>query len=171
MAASYTDLRSGRVANLKRGRMETRRIRRLERQRSRRVILGSIALAAIGVAVGLTLPRSTAVSALILAVALPGLASIAVRTESFAPMHGLHRVVRLPVRSAVSATLESWWSRVVGTIRAIWSRTHRVASVPREDDEAQAWWGSPRDHDPPMASVSPDALVADLVQSGPRKSP
>src|SRR5256885_1228787 len=100
--------------------METRRIRRLDRRRSRRAIVVMIALGAIGVAVGLTLPRSTTASALILAVAVPSLATIALRAESFAPTHGLHHVVRLPMRSAVSATMESFWSRVVGTTRSIW---------------------------------------------------
>jgi hypothetical protein len=108
--------------------------------------MAMILLGAIGVAVGLTLPRSATASALVLAVAVPSLAILVLGAESLAPMHGLHRVVRLPLRSAVSATLESYWSRVAGSARGIWGRTSGVASTPREDldDDAVAWWGSSR---------------------------
>src|SRR5438552_18106452 len=96
--------------------METRRIRRLERRRTRRVALTIIALAGLGLAIGLALPRNTLASALLSSMAIAVLVMIALRGDEFAPTHGLRHVVRLPMRSAVSATLESFWSRFVGAV-------------------------------------------------------
>ena len=134
--------------------METRRIRRLERRRTRRVALAIIALAGLGVAIGLALPRNPFASALLSSAAITVLVFIALRGDAIAPTHGLHRVVRLPMQSAVSSTLESFWSRFAGTTRAL---SHvLVGALPRStpvpldleelDDEAEAWWGAPRDH-------------------------
>jgi hypothetical protein len=109
--------------------METRRIRRLERRRSRHAAAVTVAVGAIGVAVGLMFPRNDAASALILAVAFPILATTALRAGSFTCMHGLRRVVRLPMRSAISATLESYWSRVVGTTHSMWNRTSHATVI------------------------------------------
>jgi hypothetical protein len=134
--------------------METRRIRRLERRRTRRVALAIIALAGLGLAVGLALPRNQFASALLSGVAIAVLVVIALRDDAIAPTHGLRHVVRLPVQSAVSATLESFWSRFVGTIRAraraLVGALPRSTPVPLElddalDDEAEAWWGTSRE--------------------------
>src|SRR5437764_3823114 len=99
--------------------METRRIRRLERRRTRRVALTVIALAGLGMALGLALPRNPLASALLSSAAVAVLVVIALRRDAVAPTHGLRHVVRLPVQSAVSATLESLRSRFVGTIRVL----------------------------------------------------
>jgi hypothetical protein len=134
--------------------METRRIRRLERRRTRRVALAISSLAGLGLAVGLALPRNTLASALLSSMAIAVLVVIALRGDAFAPTHGLRHVVRLPMPSAVSATLESFWSRFVGTARAL-SRA-LVGALPRStpvpldldeelDDEAEEWWGAPRE--------------------------
>jgi hypothetical protein len=130
--------------------METRRIRRLERRRTRRVALAIIALAGLGLAIGLALPRNTLASALLSSMAIAVLVVIALRGDDFAPTHGLRHVVRLPMPSAVSATLESFWSRFVGTVRgllrALFHALPRSTPVPLDlddeiDEEAAAWWG------------------------------
>ena len=87
--------------------METRRIRRLERRRSQRIITTALALGAVGVAVGLALPRNPTASALTLVLAAGALAAIALHADSAAPSHGLRHVVRLPIRSAVAASVAS----------------------------------------------------------------
>ena len=103
--------------------METRRIRRLERRRSQRIIATTVALGAVGVAVGLALPRNPTASTLTLVLAVGALAAIALRADSAAPSHGLRHVVRLPIRSAVAASVASLSSRVVGTLRVMWRTT------------------------------------------------
>ncbi len=90
LTCPYTLHRSGRVANLKRGRMETRRILRLERQRAHRTALLALMCAALGVGVGMMLPRSTIASVVLLASAAVCLAAVAVA----------RRIVRPPPRSA-----------------------------------------------------------------------
>ena len=134
--------------------METRRIRRLERRRTRRVALAIIALAGLGVAIGLALPRNPFASALLSCAAIAVLAVIALRDDAVAPTHGLHHVVRLPMRSALSATVEPFRSRFVGTLRArsraLVGALPRSTPVPLDledelDDEAAAWWGAPHD--------------------------
>ena len=134
--------------------METRRIRRLERRRTRRIALAIISLAGLSMAIGLALPRNTFASVLLSSAAIAVLLVIVVRGDAVAPTHGLRHVVRLPMQSAASATLESLWSRFTGTVRAL-SRAF-VRTLPRStpvpldpneelDDEAGAWWGSPRE--------------------------
>jgi hypothetical protein len=134
--------------------METRRIRRLERRRTRRVALTISALAGLGLAIGLALPRNPFASALLSSVAIAVLVLVALRGDAVAPTHGLRHVVRLPMHSAVSATLESFWSRFMGTlralVRALIGAMPRSTPVPLEldeelDDDAAAWWGPPRE--------------------------
>ena len=104
--SSYTAPRSGRVANLKRGRIETRRIRRLARRRMYRNVALACSLAALGLALGMALPRSTLGSLLVFVAAASCALVVVIRDETLAPTHGLHRVIRLPLRTSVSATLE-----------------------------------------------------------------
>jgi hypothetical protein len=131
--------------------METRRIRRLERRRVHRTAVLSTALAALGVALGLALPRSTLGAIVIFAAAGCGALMVMLRDESVASLHGLRRVVRLPLRRSVSATFESFSSRVAGSLRVVLARrptpTPQVLDEP--EDEAEAWWG------PASASVDP----------------
>jgi hypothetical protein len=92
-------------------------------------------IGALGLGVGLALPRSTTASALLLAVAVLSLATIGVRAEFLAPSHGLDRVVRLSTSSAVSTAIDSFWSKMVGTAKAI---RHRALPPPTSvgDDRA-----------------------------------
>jgi hypothetical protein len=106
--------------------METRRIRRLQQRRVRRVLVVMMSIGALGLGVGLALPRSATLSVLLLALAVASLVTIGVRAEAVAPSHGLTRVVRLPTASAISATLDSFRSRVVGTVDSL-----RHRAVPR----------------------------------------
>jgi hypothetical protein len=99
--------------------METRRIRRLQQRRLRRVLVVMLSIGALGLGVGLALPRSATFSVLLLAVAVSSLVTIGVRADAVAPSHGLTRVVRLPTASAISATLESFRSRIVGTVDSL----------------------------------------------------
>jgi len=83
--------------------MDTRRIRRLERRHSRRIVIATLAFGAIGVAIGLALPRSASASAVVLVAAAATLAVIALRADAVAPSHGLRYVVRLPFPAARAA--------------------------------------------------------------------
>jgi hypothetical protein len=107
--------------------METRRIRRLKQRHLRRVLVVMTSIGALGLGVGLALPRSTVGSELLLAVALVSLATIGLRAESLAPSHGLNRVVRLSAPSAISTALDSFRSKMVGTANAI---RHRALPPP-----------------------------------------
>jgi hypothetical protein len=123
--------------------METRRIRRLARRRVYRNVALACSLAALGLALGMALPRSTIGSLLVFVAAASCALIVVLRDGTLAPIHGLHRVIRLPLRTSLSATLESFWSRLVGTLRAVVKRTPKpVALVLDEpDEEAEAWWG------------------------------
>jgi hypothetical protein len=98
----------------------------------------------IGVAVGTALPQSTTASLALLAAAVCCLFLVLLRDPSRAPLHGLHRVVRLPLRTSVVVMAESFTARLVGTLRAVFSRrtplTPLVLDEP--DDEAEEWWGA-----------------------------
>jgi hypothetical protein len=140
--------------------METRRIRRLERRRVHRTIALTAAIAAFGVAVGMTLPRSTPASVVVLAAAVMCAAFVATGAESIAPLHGLHRVVRLPWRRSLAATLASFASRVAGSARAWFRRAPQLTPIVLDepDDEAEAWWGA-SSAPPNEADVEPPAQV------------
>jgi hypothetical protein len=141
--------------------METRRIRRLARRRTYRTVVLASSLAALGCALGLALPRSTLASGLLFVAASCCAAIVVMRDDSRAPTHGLHRAVRLPVRASMSATLESFRSRLVGTLRALLPRGRSPAALALDepDDEAEAWWGSQS----PLGSVPVTFLLADAV--------
>jgi hypothetical protein len=102
--------------------METRRIRRVNQRHRRRVVLVTASIGALGLGVGLVLPRSTAASVVLLAVAALCLGAIGARAEFRAPSHGLNRVVRLSTRSATSAAVDSFRSRIIGSARTIRAR-------------------------------------------------
>ena len=102
-------------------------------------------LAALGLALGMALPRSTLGSLLVFVAAASCALVVVMRDETLAPTHGLHRVIRLPLRTSVSATLESFWSRVVGTVHAVVvTRAPKPVALALDepDEEAEAWWGS-----------------------------
>jgi hypothetical protein len=135
--------------------METRRIRRLERRRVRRIAALCVSIAVIGVAVGMTLPQSTTVSVVLLGAAAGCLVILVVRGEAMAPLHGLRRVVRLPMRRAIAATTESLWRRLLGSLRALARlRPQPTPLVLDElDDESREWWG--------VQPVTPPTAVVD----------
>jgi hypothetical protein len=117
-------------------------------------------MAIIGVAAGNALPQNTTASLALLAAAVCCLALVMLRDPSRAPLHGLHRVVRLPLRTSVAATMESFASRLVGTLHAAFSR--RLQPTPlaldEPDDEAEEWWGAmaaPPRPEPPPAPLAP----------------
>src|SRR6476660_1239214 len=102
--------------------METRRIRRLAQRRMRRTVLVVTSIGLLGLGVGLALPRSAPLSALLVVVAVVSLVAVTSRTDARAPSHSLHGVVRLPTTAALSATLDSYRARVVGTTHALRQR-------------------------------------------------
>jgi hypothetical protein len=139
--------------------METRRIRRLERRRLRRIVALCLSIAVIGVAVGMTLPQSTTASVVLLGAAVGCLVVLVVRGDAMAPLHGLRRVVRLPLRRSISATMESVWRRVVGSLRA-WARLRPHPTpllLDEPDDESPEWWGITPMAPPGVSSAAPDA--------------
>lgn len=123
--------------------METRRIRRLERRRMRRIGAMVTSIAVIGVAVGMALPQSTTASAALVGAAAVCLVIVAVRGDSVAPLHGLHRIVRLPLATSVTATMASLRSRIVGSARALARIRPRPTPLVLDepDDDADSWWG------------------------------
>jgi hypothetical protein len=137
--------------------METRRIRRLERRRAHRIAGLAVSVAVLCVAIGMSLPHSTTASVLLFVAAACCLVIVVMRDEARAPLHGLHRVIRLPFSSALSATLASFWSRVRGSARAVLGR--RMQPTPlvldEADDEAEAWWGRAAADPPPLISSIP----------------
>jgi hypothetical protein len=132
--------------------METRRIRRHARRHVYRTVALAISLAAFGLALGMALPRSTVASILIFAAAACCSAVVVAHDDAVAPLHGLHRVIRLPLRSSVSATFESMSSRVVGTLRGFVALRPEPTPlvIDEPDDEADEWWGT---------AARPEALV------------
>jgi len=149
--------------------METRRIRRLERRRTHRTVVLAASATVLGVAVGMSLPQSTTVALVLLACAACSSVVVAARADSRAPLHGLRRAVRLPMRTTISATLESFRSRLVGTLRSVVPR--RPAPTPaaldeaddepddEPDDEAVAWWGTTSSPTPVVAAPIRSARV------------
>ncbi len=125
-------------------------------------------LAALGLALGMALPRSTLGSLLVFVAAVSCALVVVMRDERLAPTHGLHHAIRLPLRTSVSATLESFWSRLVGTLRAVVTRTPKPVALaldepdePDEpDEEAEAWWG-------PRSAEMSDAWAPLLAESVP----
>jgi hypothetical protein len=123
--------------------METRRIRRLERRRAHRIAWLAVSVAVLCVAIGMSLPHSTTASVLLFVAAGGCLVIVVMRDEARAPLHGLHRVVRLPFAAALAATAASFWSRVTGSLRAVLGRRMQPTPIllDEPDDEAEAWWG------------------------------
>jgi hypothetical protein len=156
--------------------METRRIRRLARRRVYRNVALACSLAALGLALGMALPRSTTGSLLVFVAAACCALIVVMRDGALAPTHGLHRVLRLPLRTSVSATLESFWSRVVGTLGAVMARTPKPVALALDepDEEAEAWWGHRSDEMadawapllaesvPPVPELEPDGPELEL---------
>src|SRR6476619_3327179 len=124
--------------------METRRIRRLARRRVYRNVALACSLAALGLALGMALPRNTIGSLLVFVAAASCALVVVMRDGALAPTHGLRRVIRLPFPTSMSATLESFRSRLVGTLRAVVARPPEpvVLVLDEPDEEAEAWWGS-----------------------------
>jgi hypothetical protein len=116
--------------------METRRIRRLERRRRLHVFAVVASVAALGLGTGLALPRHVAAAAALVTAAVVALVVLWARAEARAPSHGLTHVVRLPMSAAVGASIQSLWSRVAGTARAIGARTR--AAFPGSEPTASA---------------------------------
>lgn len=142
--------------------METRRIRRLERRRLHRTIALAAAIATSGVAIGMTLPSNAPASIALFTAAVACVAIVATRAEAVAPMHGLHRVVRLPFRRSLATTVASFAARVVGSVHALLPRRLELTPIVLDeaDDEAEAWWGA-------SSAPTPAAVVdAPPIQSG-----
>jgi hypothetical protein len=88
----------------------------------RRTVLVVTSIGLLGLGVGLALPRSAPMSALLVVIAVVSLVAVTTRTDALAPSHSLNGVVRLPTTAAVSATLESVRSRIVGTTQGLRQR-------------------------------------------------
>jgi hypothetical protein len=84
------------------------------------MVVTSIGL--LGLGVGLALPRSAPVSALLVVVAVVSLVAITTRTDAFAPSHSLHGVVRLPTAAALSATVDSFRARIISSTHGLRER-------------------------------------------------
>ena len=137
--------------------METRRIRRLERRRAQRIAGLAVSVAVLCVAIGMSLPHSTTASVLLFVAAGCCLLIVVMRDEARAPLHGLHRVVRLPFSAALAASLASFWSRITGSLRAVLGRRMQPTPIVLDepDDEAEAWWGRTAATPPPLTSLMP----------------
>ena len=122
--------------------METRRIRRQERRRAHRTGLLVCSVAVLGVALGMMLPENRIAFFALLGVAALCVLIVIVRDERRAPLHGLHQVVRLPLRASATTTLASYGSRVAGSAgRFFGTREPTLIVLDESDDEAAAWWG------------------------------
>jgi hypothetical protein len=135
--------------------METRRIRRLKQRHLRRVVLVMASVGAVGLGIGLALPRSTMASVLLLAAAVSSLATIGARADSLAPGHGLNRVVRLSPSSAISTAFDSFRSRIAGTAHTIRERLSLQLAGSAQDLEQLADELAP----PTDLQTMPDAVV------------
>jgi hypothetical protein len=135
--------------------METRRIRRQERRRAHRIAGLAVSVAVLCVAIGMSLPHSTTASVLLFVAAGGCLVIVVMRDEARAPLHGLHRVVRLPLFAAVSATLASFWSRLTGSVQAVVGQRMQPTPIVLDepDDEAEAWWGRTAAAPPPLTPL------------------
>jgi hypothetical protein len=122
--------------------METRRIRRQERRRVYRTGLLAFSVAVLGVALGMALPDNRIAFFALLGVAACCVVIVIARDERRAPLHGLHHVVRLPLRTSVTTTFASIGSRIAGTVRSgFGTRPPSPIVLDEPDDEATAWWG------------------------------
>ena len=142
--------------------METRRIRRLERRRTHRIAALATSVAVACVALGMWLPRNRTASVLLFAAAGCCLVVLLLLDDARAPLHGIRRVVRLPLRRSLAVSFESFWSRLTGTVRAsLLRRMEPTPSVLAEaDDEAAAGWGptaTTAPAEPGLAESSPPA--------------
>ncbi len=146
--------------------MATRRMRRLERRRVHRTTGIATLAAVLGIAVGLALPQSTTAAFVLVLCVASCMAVVTIRGTEHAPMHGLHQVVRPPLRASLSITLESIWSRAVGSAHAIARiRPHPVPLVLDEaDDESAAWWG------PSAADATARPTALEPVLAAPMRS-
>ena len=124
-------------------------------------------LAITGVAIGTALPQSTTASLVLLAAAACCLVIVTVRDPSLAPLHGLHRVVRLPLRRSVAVAVESLTSRLVGTLRAAFSRRPKPTPIllDEPDEEADEWWGATAAPTPPAPGPAPPLPAPVLAAS------
>jgi hypothetical protein len=151
--------------------METRRIRRLERRRARRIAALAISVAVLCVAIGMSLPHSTTASVLLFVAAGGCLLIVLLRDETRAPLHGLHRVVRLPLFTAVSATAASFWSRITGSLQATVGRRMQPTPIPLDepDEEADEWWGPAAAVPPPLEPfpAAPELAIPEPIDAEP----
>src|SRR5262245_66594142 len=90
-----------------RQRMESRRVRRVEQRRVRRVLIVLASIGALGLGVGMSLPRNTVAAVLVLVAAASSLAIVWARAEHRAPSHGLTSVVRFPAKVAAGARADA----------------------------------------------------------------
>lgn len=146
--------------------MDTRRIRRVERRRAHRFASLVVATALLCVALGMVLPRSSPATVALIVVALSWLAFVALTDERIAPLHGLHRVVRLPVFTSIGATVASFRSRLAGSVRAVAGARLRPNAVVLDecDDDAAAWWGP---HAAPPVQPVPPSVSSPPLQPEP----
>ena len=153
--------------------METRRIRRQERRRARRIAGLAVSVAVLCVAVGMSLPHSTTASVLLFLAAGGCIVIVVMRDESRAPLHGLHRVVRLPLLAALSATLASFWSRITGSAHALVGRRMQPTPIVLDepDDEAEARWGPTAAAPPRLAATSSTPVSTPMSAPAPARQP
>jgi hypothetical protein len=149
--------------------METRRIRRRERQRAHRIAGLAASVGVLCVAIGMSLPHSTTASVLLFAAAAGCLAVFVMRDETRAPLHGVGRVVRLPLFRSIAVTCASFGARVSGTFQALVGRRFQPTPIvlDEDDDEAEAWWGSTTAVPPPLDLSLLQAQVVEDAEPAP----
>ena len=91
--------------------METRRTRRIHQRNMRRIALFAVSIGIVGLAVGLSLPRSATASLLLLVVATLMLATTGLRVAAPTPGPAFERL-RDRARASRHSTAERWRARL-----------------------------------------------------------
>jgi hypothetical protein len=116
--------------------METRRTRRIHHRNMRRIALVAISILIVGLAVGLSLPRSASASLLLLVLATLILATTGLRVAAPTTGPALERV-RDRARVSRHSTFERWRSRLSPLVQVLFPTAPDAADTgtgPTRDD-------------------------------------